>query len=96
MVRIGTVDILLQSRVVSSGDPQLLRHFGIEPKLYDMVVVKANTSFRLPYGMISDLIYCADTPGAGAANLKRFSWKKLPAGMYPFVEEISPEAAKIW
>lgn len=96
VVRFGTIDILLQSRGGSSGDPQLLRHFGIEPKLYDMVVVKANTSFRLPYGMISDLIYCADTPGAGAANLKRFSWKKLPAGMYPFAEEIAPEAAKIW
>lgn len=96
VVRFGTVDILLQSRGGASGEPQLLRHFGIEPSLYDMVVVKANTSFRLPYSKISDLIYCADTPGAGAANLKRFSWKKLPAGMYPFAEEISPEAAKIW
>ncbi len=96
VVRFGTVDILLQSQGSSSGDPQLLRHFGIEPKLYDMVVVKANTSFRLPYGMISDLIYCADTPGAGAANLTRFHWKKLPSGMYPFAENVAPEPAKIW
>lgn len=96
VVRFGTVDILLQSRGGSSGDPQLLRHFGIEPSLYDMVVVKANTSFRLPYGKISSLIYCADTPGAGAANLARFSWKKLPSGMYPFTKNITPEFAKIW
>lgn len=95
VVRFGTVDILLQSRGSASGDPQLLRHFGIEPSLYDLVVVKANTSFRLPYGKISDLIYCADTPGAGAANLKRFNWKNLPAGMYPFVKDIAPEAASI-
>jgi len=96
VVRFGTIDILLQSRGGSSGDPQLLRHFGIEPSLYDMVVVKANTSFRLPYGKISDLIYCADTPGAGAANLKQFVWEKLPEGMYPFKEDIKPQPAKIW
>ena len=96
VVRFGTIDILLQSRGGSSGDPQLLRHFGIEPSLYDMVIVKANTSFRLPYGKISDLIYCADTPGAGAANLKQFVWKNLPEGMYPFKEDIKPQPAKIW
>ncbi len=61
-----------------------------------MVVVKANTSFRLPYGMISDLIYCADTPGAGAADLKKMQWNNLPDGMYPFTDNIRPEKAKIW
>ncbi len=96
VVRFGTVDILLCDHGAYSGDPQLFRHFGIEPSLYDLVVVKANTSFRLPYGKISDLIYCADTPGAGAANLKRFNWKKLPDGMYPFAENVSPVFAKIW
>lgn len=96
VVRFGTVDILLQSRGGASGDPQLLRHFGIEPSLYDLVVVKANTSFRLPYGKISPLIYYADTPGAGAANLTHFHWKKLPSGMYPFTQDIAPEVAKIW
>ena len=60
------------------------------------VVVKANTSFRLPYGRISPLLYCADTPGAGAANLTRFRWKKLPSGLYPFTKDIAPKPAKIW
>lgn len=96
VVSFGTVDILLQSCGGASGDPQLLRHFGIEPSLYDLVVVKANTSFRLPYGKISDLIYCADTPGAGAANLTRLHWKKIPEGIYPFTKDIAPEFAKIW
>ncbi len=96
VVRFGSVDILLCNYGSHSGDPQLYRHFGIEPSLYDLIVVKANTSFRLPYGKISPLIYNADTPGAGAADLKRFHWKKLPAGMYPFQKDISPEAAKIW
>ena len=96
VVRFGTVDILVHSCAGNSGDPQLLRHFGIEPSLYDLVVVKANTSFRLPYGKISDLIYYADTPGAGAANLKRFVWEHIPAGMYPFKEDIKPQPAQLW
>jgi len=95
VVRFGTIDMLLCSRCSHSGDPQLFRHFGIEPSLYDLVVVKANTSFRLPYSKISDLIYCADTPGAGAANLTRFNWKKLPSGVYPFVKDIAPAFSKI-
>ena len=96
VVRFGNVDILLESRGGASGDPQLLRHFGIEPSLYDLIVVKANTSFRLPYGKISPLIYCADTPGAGAANMKQFRWEKLPEGMHPFAENIQPKSAEIW
>lgn len=95
VVRFGTLDILLCNRASYTGDPQLYRHFGIEPSLYDLVVVKANASFRLPYSKISPLIYCADTPGAGTANLKQLHWSKLPAGMYPFEDDIVPEAAEI-
>lgn len=84
VVRFGTVDILLCDHGSHSGDPQMFRHFGIEPTLYDLIVVKANTSFRLPYGKFTDLIYCADTLGAGASNLKQLQWKNLPKGLYPF------------
>jgi len=47
-------------------------------------VVKANTSFRVPYGAFAGEIYYADTPGAGAANLKSFRWQHLPKNLYPF------------
>lgn len=95
VIRFGTVDILVCTCNSNSGDPQIFRHFGIEPSLYDLIVVKANTSFRLPYSKISPLIYCADTPGAGAANLKQLYWNKLPQGLFPFVEDIVPTEAKI-
>lgn len=84
VIRFGTVDIMVCEEPGGSGDPQLLRHFGIEPKLYDLIVVKANTSFRVPYGAFAGEIYYADTPGAGAANLKSFRWQRLPQNLYPF------------
>ena len=72
--------------------------FGIEPLHYELVVVKANTSFRAHYRDISDLIYVADTPGAGAANLKLLQWEHLPKGLYPFdlPEDYVPEKAELY
>jgi len=83
VIRFGSVDVLVGEVGSSSGDPQLYRHFGIDPARYEMIVIKANTSFLAPYSKISDLVYYADTPGAGASNLKQFRWEHLPKGMYP-------------
>lgn len=80
----GFVDIMVCEQPGASGDPQILRHFGIEPKVYDLIVVKANTSFRVPYSAFAGAMYNADTPGAGTSNLKRLVWRKLPKNFYPF------------
>ncbi len=96
VVSFGNIDVVLCHRGTSSGDPQILRHFGVDPALCDLVVVKANTSFREPYSYISDLIYFADTPGAGASNLKAMAWEKLPAGLYPFAEVTCPDKVELW
>ena len=96
VVNFGNIDILLCEQGSNSGSPFIYRQFGMEPSFYDLVVVKANTSFRAPYSVISDLIYVADTPGAGASNLKLFQWKNLPKGLYPFdlPEGYQPDQAK--
>ena len=98
VVSFGSVDVLLCETPCKTGDPQLFRHFGIEPTLYDLIVVKANTSFRVPYSKITDLIYVADTPGAGASNMHQFNWKNLPKGMYPpdLPGDYKLPAAKVW
>ncbi|MBR5738683.1 MAG: M81 family metallopeptidase [Lachnospiraceae bacterium] len=97
VIRIGNMDIMVCERPVSSGDPQLFRHFGIEPTLLDLIVVKANTSFLVPYGKFAGTICYADTPGAGAPNLRRLVFKNLPKNFYPFDldPEYRPEAARI-
>ena len=98
VVRFKYVDVLLCTRGASSGMPALFRSCGLDPLDYDLVVVKANTSFRAHYANISDLIYVADTVGAGASNLKQLQWQNLPAGRYPFdlPEGYSPTPAKLW
>ena len=98
VVSFGNVYVLICETPTKSGDPQLFRHFGIEPSMCDLIVVKANTSFRVPYSKITDLIYVADAPGAGASNLKQLQWNHLPKGMYPLdlPENYKLPAAKIW
>jgi microcystin degradation protein MlrC len=93
----GFVDIMVCEHPGASGDPQILRHFGIEPKVYDLIVVKANTSFRVPYSAFASVMCNADTPGAGTSNLKRLVWRKLPKNFYPFdlAEDYVPAPATI-
>ena len=93
----GFVDIMVCEQPGASGDPQILRHFGIEPKVYDLIVVKANTSFRVPYSAFASVMCNADTPGAGTSNLKRLVWRKLPKNYYPFdlAEDYIPAPATI-
>lgn len=98
VISFGNIDILVCENPKSSGDPQLLRHFGIEPTLYDLIVVKANTSFLAPYSKFAGEICYADTPGAGASNWEYFQWENLPKGLYPFdlPQEYQPEEAVVW
>ena len=98
VISFGNIDIMVCEEPAASGDPQILRHFGIEPKLYDLIVVKANASFKVPYSEFAGEFCYADTPGAGASNLKYFKWKNLPSGFYPFdlPDNYRLEASKIW
>ena len=96
VVCFGNMDILLCERGASSGDPNLYSAFGMDPRSYDLLVVKANTSFRVPYKPISDLIYVADTPGAGASNLKRCQWEQLDLDVYPFTEPAFSPETTLW
>jgi len=84
VLSVGSVDIMVCKNAVGNGDPQLYRHFGIEPIFYQMVTVKANTSFLAAYRHIASNICWADTPGAASANLLRLNFQRLPHGFYPF------------
>lgn len=97
VLNFGNIDMIVCKSPSGNGDPQLFRHFGIEPTLYDVIEVKANSSFREPYSKFTDEFYYVDVYGASSANLKRFKWENLPHNMYPFdlPEDYVPEPAKI-
>jgi microcystin degradation protein MlrC len=86
VIRFGNVDVMVCEHIAGNGDPQLYRAFGIEPTMYDLVVVKANTSFRAGYADIAGTIVPTDTPGAASANVKLLPFKRVSRTIYPWVD----------
>lgn len=85
VIRVGMIDILVCRSPGGTGDPQIYRHFGIEPSAYQLVVVKANTSFREQFAPIASRICMADTHGAATADLTRLPYRCIPReSFYPF------------
>jgi len=84
VIRVENLDVVTCHWMAGNGDLQLYRAFGIEPTLYDLVVVKACTSFRAGYGKISTRIYETDTPGAAPVDVTRLEYRKVPRTMYPW------------
>jgi microcystin degradation protein MlrC len=89
VVRFGSLDVLICHTIVAPGDPQLYRAFGVEPTFYDLVVVKANTSFRVGYARIAGEIIEADTPGPAAPELVGLPFKRLPRTLFPWQDDQS-------
>ena len=83
-LQVGNSSVIVCQALASTGDPQLFRHFGVELTLYQLVVVKACTSFRAAYTSIASEICLVDTHGAATAELESLPFRKLPRTLYPF------------
>ena len=83
---IRNTDVLVCEGISAPGDPQLYRAFGIEPKDYQMVAVKACTSFRAAYEKIAGEICETDTPGTAPIRLERVHYRRLPHYFHPFAD----------
>ncbi len=93
VVKIRNTIVVVTTQHRYNGDPALYRAFGYDPVDFEMVVVKACTSFRAFYGPLTDLIYPASTKGAATADLLSLPFEKIPASFYPFSDgEFTPVA----
>ncbi len=92
VVKIRNTIVLVTTHHRNNGLLELYRSFGYDPVDFEMVVVKACTSFRAFYGPLTDLIFPADTKGAATANLLSLPFKKVPRSFYPFSDnEFTPK-----
>ena len=79
-------DIVLCGNVLAPGDPQMYRHFGVEPTFCQLVSVKACTSWRAAYEPMAGKVFETDMPGNAPLNLFRATYTHLPKHFYPFEE----------
>ena len=84
VVKIRNMIIVVTTQHRYNGDPCLYRAFGYDPCSFQMVVVKACTSFRAFYGPLTDLIYPSSTKGAATSDLLSLPFEKIPQSFYPF------------
>ena len=90
VLRYRNTDIIVCGNILAPGDPQIYRHFGVEPTFCQLVSVKACTSWRAAYEPMAGKIFEADMPGNAPLNLFRAEFTHLPRHFYPF-EEITEE-----
>ena len=80
------VTILVCGSPMMCGDLNFYRAFGLDPTDFQLVVVKANTSFRENYESLAASIHIADSPGAAAPDLPALPYRYLPDTVYPIRE----------
>ncbi len=86
VIRYRNTDIILCGNIMSPGDPQMYRHFGVEPAFCQLVSVKACTSWRAAYEPMAGKVFETDMPGNAPLNLFRAKYTHLPKHFYPFEE----------
>lgn len=96
VVKIRNTVVVVTTQHRYNGDPRLYRAFGYDPATFQMVVVKACTSFRAFYGPLTDLIYPADTKGAATSNLVSLPFEKVPSSFYPFSDNAFTPVVNAW
>ncbi len=84
VVKIRNTVVIVTTEHRNNGDPHLYRAFGYDPSDFEMVVVKACTSYRAFYAPITDLMYPTSTKGAATSDLCSLPYKKIPKSFYPF------------
>ncbi len=89
-LHMGNTAVVVCHSMATTGDPQLLRHFGVEPTLCDVVIVKACTSFRAAYGRFAGQMMVIDTGCSATAQLTRLPFRHLPQNFYPFTDQAHP------
>lgn len=91
LIRVGGVEVILNSTRAQCFDTSLFSNFGIDPLDRKILVVKSTNHFYQSFAQVSPLIlYCA----AGQAyptDPRTTPYKKAPRNIWPICDRESPE-----
>jgi microcystin degradation protein MlrC len=89
-VRVGTVDILIQSFAQQLNDLAQFRIAGISPTEYDVLVLKDAAALRANWQSLVDEFINASAPGITDCVLERLNYIKLANNVWPLDKTITP------
>ncbi len=80
---VGPVTMLItEYRGVAGNVPSVYQVMGVEPKDYQMAVLKTASNFQF-FAPISSQVIRADTRGPGQSDVFTLPWQRVPRPMYP-------------
>ncbi|MCC3306270.1 M81 family metallopeptidase [Sneathiella sp. HT1-7] len=74
------VKIAVSSKTVQTGDSEMFRHLGIDPKAQSIIALKSSVHFRADFERFAQEIIVALSPGPVEADLVKLKYKKLRPG----------------
>jgi microcystin degradation protein MlrC len=82
VLNVEGIDVILSSTRLSFGDPVQLRHLGLEPLEYRIVVLKRGY-LTAPFQAISQRSILAFSPGATNCDVTQMEYRRVNRPMYP-------------
>ena len=74
------VKIAISSKTVQTGDSEMFRHLGVDPKAQSIIALKSSVHFRADFERFAQDIIVALSPGPVEADLSKLKYKKLRPG----------------
>jgi len=82
--------IVITSETVFVVGQQVYKSQGLDPREFDLVVVKSPNGFRPYYDEITSTIVAVDVPGSTSANLHSLPYTECVRPIFPLDEDVAP------
>ena len=82
--------IVITSETVFVVGQQVYKSQGLDPREFDLVVVKSPNGFRPYYDEITSTIVAVDVPGSTSANLHSLPYTECVRPIFPLDDDVAP------
>jgi microcystin degradation protein MlrC len=86
-LRIGGIDVVVNSRRTQARSPDLFANLGIDPLSRKILVVKSTNHFHAAFAPIAKEVLYVESDGPLARDHRRVPYTKIDRPMWPFVAD---------
>jgi microcystin degradation protein MlrC len=79
---------LVTTRPVFVVGRRVFQQHGLEPELFDLVVLKSPNGFRTWYEAIARRIVAVDVPGSTSADLRSLPYSRCRRPIFPLDDDV--------
>jgi microcystin degradation protein MlrC len=88
-VRIGGVDLILNSNRCQALGREIFTLVGIDPSRYDLLVLKSAQHFQAAYGPIASTVFYSETQGPSTQRYEKHGYDRIARPTWPIDAEAS-------